>query len=284
MEKQQDPYQVMPELSAEEYAALRADIKANGVLQPIDADSDGNVLDGHNRKAIADELGIECPIRTVGRLADDDAKRAYALTVNIQRRQLTVQARTELIEKLHAAGWTVRKITGATGIPKSTVGRAVSHLGHKQDGGTAQAKASPRVQAARKREARKREENRAALAALNEAIRTRAAETATAAAPSTDTAPVPEASEPGAQGRDEDKLSRTARDLLTYIESALDGARRIRLWQQDHQLTPGEAAAIFGTDKATEMFDAVLVLGGASAGQKTWDNARQGARRMLGIA
>ena len=57
-------YQVMPGLSPEEYATLKADIAANGVRIPIDVDEEGNILDGFHRKQICDELGIECPTRT----------------------------------------------------------------------------------------------------------------------------------------------------------------------------------------------------------------------------
>ena len=42
-------YQVMPPLSPEEYAALKADIATRGVLFPVEYDEDGNILDGHHR-------------------------------------------------------------------------------------------------------------------------------------------------------------------------------------------------------------------------------------------
>jgi ParB-like chromosome segregation protein Spo0J len=50
-------YQVRPPLSPEEYAAPKADIQANGVQIPIDVDEEGNVLDGHQRQRISEELG-----------------------------------------------------------------------------------------------------------------------------------------------------------------------------------------------------------------------------------
>ena len=56
-------YQVMPDLSPEEYAALKADIAANGVRIPIEVDEEGNIIDGFYRQQICDELGIECPTR-----------------------------------------------------------------------------------------------------------------------------------------------------------------------------------------------------------------------------
>lgn len=90
------PYQLLPPLTAEEYASLREDIAANGIRVPVDVDEDGRVLDGHHRQAIADELDIECPTRIVPGLTETD-KRAHALSVNLQRRALTREQRRGLI-------------------------------------------------------------------------------------------------------------------------------------------------------------------------------------------
>jgi hypothetical protein len=92
------PYQLLPPLSEDEYAALREDIRGAGVRVPIDVDEDGNILDGHHRKAIADELGVECPERIVRGLPDF-AKVDYALTVNLTRRHLTREQRRDLVTK-----------------------------------------------------------------------------------------------------------------------------------------------------------------------------------------
>jgi ParB-like chromosome segregation protein Spo0J len=56
-----DRYQVMPDLLPEEYAGLKADIAIHGVKHPIDVDEEDNTLDGHQRRRICEELGIECP-------------------------------------------------------------------------------------------------------------------------------------------------------------------------------------------------------------------------------
>jgi hypothetical protein len=90
-------YQVMPPLSAEEYAALKNDIAEHGVKVPVDTDEDGNILDGHHRAAIADELGIAYETRVVTGLTDDNAKREHALTVNLTRSHLSREQRRQLI-------------------------------------------------------------------------------------------------------------------------------------------------------------------------------------------
>ena len=90
------PYQLLPPLSGEEYTALRADIAEHGIRVPVDVDESGTVLDGHHRAQIAAELGIPLPTRTVVGL-DEEAKRDHALVVNVQRRILTREHRRSLI-------------------------------------------------------------------------------------------------------------------------------------------------------------------------------------------
>ncbi len=80
--------QPMPELSAEQLDALRADIAAHGVLVPIIKDQHGRIIDGNHRAAIAAELGIDCP-STVVEVADDDDAITRAVSLNCTRRHLT---------------------------------------------------------------------------------------------------------------------------------------------------------------------------------------------------
>ena len=81
------PYQLFPSLSPEERAALKADIATRGVMVPIEVDEQGAVLDGHNRAAIAAELGIEAP-RIVRAGFSEAGKREHVLKLNLLRRQL----------------------------------------------------------------------------------------------------------------------------------------------------------------------------------------------------
>jgi ParB-like chromosome segregation protein Spo0J len=93
----QQPYQLLPPLTDDEYAALREDIEANGIRVPVDVDEAGQVLDGHHRQRIAAEMGIDCPVRVITGLTEDD-KRAHAVAVNVHRRALTVSQRRELVQ------------------------------------------------------------------------------------------------------------------------------------------------------------------------------------------
>src|SRR4051812_30734819 len=80
-------YQLLPPLRTEEREALRADIARRGVLEPAEKDEQENILDGHNRAAIAEELGIDYPV-VVRPFASEADKREHVIKINLARRQL----------------------------------------------------------------------------------------------------------------------------------------------------------------------------------------------------
>jgi len=55
------PVLKLPPLPREQLLALRLNISVNGVLVPILVDEKKAIIDGSYRKAIADELGYDCP-------------------------------------------------------------------------------------------------------------------------------------------------------------------------------------------------------------------------------
>ena len=60
MNKAAESWQLLPPLTEEEYAALKADIVEHGVLVPIVVDADtGAIVDGHHRQRAWDELRAE---------------------------------------------------------------------------------------------------------------------------------------------------------------------------------------------------------------------------------
>ena len=158
-----------PALAPDEYAALRASIERFGVLVPIVVDSDGNVLDGHHRLAIANELKVYHPLTIVRHIPDkvteadnaawrhDQAKvlnrfrlarkvetttinvnhdadlAEVARTLNLDRRHLTVEQRRSFTAELRAEGKSTRAIAKATGVSQSQADRdvkQVTHAGH----------------------------------------------------------------------------------------------------------------------------------------------------------
>lgn len=125
-------FQPMPELSPDQYAALKNDIGTSGVLVPITVDQHGRILDGHNRRAIAAELGVECPER-VHQVRDDDDAGDMAVTLNCARRHLTREQVRQVIagEIERRPDDADRAIARRVGCSPSTVGsvrREVSNL------------------------------------------------------------------------------------------------------------------------------------------------------------
>lgn len=82
---------LMPAMSDDEYAALRADVDAHGLLVPIVL-HEGKVLDGRHRLRACRELGIEPRYET---FAGDDPL-AYVVATNLHRRHLTAAQRAAL--------------------------------------------------------------------------------------------------------------------------------------------------------------------------------------------
>ncbi len=115
-------YQLLPPLTADEYESLKQNIKDRGVLQPVVVDEHGDIVDGHHRAQVCDELGIEYPRIVVEGLTEIE-KVEQALVLNLGRRHLTQEQRRDLVVKLSGDGHSVRWIAKATGISKSTVGR-----------------------------------------------------------------------------------------------------------------------------------------------------------------
>ncbi len=80
-------YQLFDKLRPEEHAALKADIKKRGVKVPIEMDDQDNILDGHNRVAIAEELGLDYET-IVREFATESEKREHVIKLNLARRHL----------------------------------------------------------------------------------------------------------------------------------------------------------------------------------------------------
>jgi N6-adenosine-specific RNA methylase IME4 len=99
MSERKCPHQLFGRLRPEEYAALEADIKARGVLVPVEVDEEGNILDGHHRAEIAERLGISYET-VVRRFNTPQEKIEHILKVNLCRRQLDPMQWGQAFQKL----------------------------------------------------------------------------------------------------------------------------------------------------------------------------------------
>lgn len=83
---------IIPEMTEQEYADLRADIYENGLRVPITL-YEHQVLDGRHRLRACQELGIEPTFETY----EGDEPRTYILSMNLHRRQLTTSQRAMVL-------------------------------------------------------------------------------------------------------------------------------------------------------------------------------------------
>src|SRR5262249_16985222 len=88
---------IFPLMEGEAFDALVADIKANGLVEPI-VILDDMILDGRNRYRACLAAGVEP--RTVNGDGWIDDPAAYVITANIHRRHLTADQKRDLIAKL----------------------------------------------------------------------------------------------------------------------------------------------------------------------------------------
>lgn len=93
-------YQLLPELSDEEFAALKADIDNRGVMVPLEMDERGNLLDGHHRLRACRELGITDYPTIIRPGLSEAEKTEHILALNLDRRHLSQEQRRSLIAKV----------------------------------------------------------------------------------------------------------------------------------------------------------------------------------------
>lgn len=116
-------YQLLPDLLSDDFAALMADIKARGVLVPVEYDEHGEILDGHHRVRACEELGIIDWPRVVRAGLTEDGKRLHARQLNLARRHLNhAQKRALISDQLRdTPEKSNRQIAAGLGVSPTTV-------------------------------------------------------------------------------------------------------------------------------------------------------------------
>jgi ParB-like nuclease family protein len=89
---------LFPQMTAEEYESLKADIAAHGQQHPI-VFHDGMILDGRTRLRACEELGIEPQMRQ-WEPKDCGSPVAYVASMNLHRRHLTASQRGYIAAEL----------------------------------------------------------------------------------------------------------------------------------------------------------------------------------------
>lgn len=114
---------LFPMLAGEDLEELIADIRTNGLLQPIVLDAAGRVLDGRNRLAACERAGVEPRYTTY---AGDDPD-TYALSANLTRRHLNKGQRAMIAVMAYDFSET-EKSSGDKGTLAQQAGVAFSRL------------------------------------------------------------------------------------------------------------------------------------------------------------
>lgn len=90
---------LIPPLSPEEYNSLKESIKSSGQWIPIIINNDNEILDGHHRYRICEELGIKS--KTIKRIFTTKTDEIiFVGECNLNRRQLTTLQRINLVRLL----------------------------------------------------------------------------------------------------------------------------------------------------------------------------------------
>jgi DNA-binding transcriptional regulator YiaG len=118
-------YQVMPDLSDEQYKALKGDIAEHGVLVPVMVDENNAVIDGFHRVKVCQELGIETIPCMIGRGFSEEEKREEALRLNYQRRHLSRSQIRAIVMKEIRKNPTMsdRQVAALFGVSATSVGK-----------------------------------------------------------------------------------------------------------------------------------------------------------------
>jgi hypothetical protein len=123
-------YQLLPPLSQKNYDALKQSIADIGVTVPIIVDEHGNIIDGHHRAQICDELGIIPPKIVLTGLTEGE-KRTKSRSLNLQRRHLTSKEKRGIITQELQENPTAPNliIANQLGVSDTTVAKIRNELG-----------------------------------------------------------------------------------------------------------------------------------------------------------
>ena len=118
---------LLPPLTKEERAALKADLEKRGQLVPVYVDTEDNVLDGHHRLEL-----LENPkVRVIKGLGSMEERRAFVLSNNLRRRNLSPDQKEHVRKAMKASAkalreenpkkWTQERLAQTFGVAQNTV-------------------------------------------------------------------------------------------------------------------------------------------------------------------
>jgi len=145
-------YDLLPPLSTEEFAALKADIKANGVLHPVLVDENGSVLDGRHRL----KIDKNAPRKVIEGLSPAE-KEALVFRANFTRRNLSPDQKRDARRKMKATAkrlresdkrkWTQKRVAEVLGVGRQTVSDWFADTSNAGTGNTGSPSSAPKPDA-----------------------------------------------------------------------------------------------------------------------------------------
>jgi ParB-like chromosome segregation protein Spo0J len=131
---------LFPMMTGDELQALADDIRENGLRQPVVLDGEGRVLDGRNRLAACELVGVEPVFASVN--GDDPV--ALVVSLNVKRRNMTAGQRAvsaaeawDLVPKrgqsTHVSGRTHEHLAAMFGVSAKYVQQARQLVEHAPD-------------------------------------------------------------------------------------------------------------------------------------------------------
>jgi ParB-like chromosome segregation protein Spo0J len=156
-------------------AGLRDSVRRLGVLVPVAKDQHGNILDGHHRVQVADDLGVRYRVDVI-QVADDEQADEIRRTLNVDRRQLSgdelkrhILVLAQLREPSGVGSLSQQEIADRTGASQATVSRvlathSLNELPTARRGQDGKVRTSSRPAMVTARNEREAERARAALA------------------------------------------------------------------------------------------------------------------------
>ncbi|MBX9654800.1 ParB N-terminal domain-containing protein [bacterium] len=125
-----------PLMSDHKLDELKEDIQKNGLLEPITATADGQIIDGRNRYLACKALGVQPKIEVL--LPETDLEQIESLIAsrNIRRRHESEEDLEATYLRFQAEGKSIRAIAAKEGKSKSEIGRIVKKAKAKSKGGS----------------------------------------------------------------------------------------------------------------------------------------------------
>ncbi|MDB2687090.1 ParB N-terminal domain-containing protein, partial [Mariniblastus sp.] len=129
----EDLYRVFPSASKEERERLKQSIDEVGLKNPVVIDEHGNVIDGHDRRDVCEELDVDWKVNAIVKMGLSEAEKVgLAIELNLWRKSIIPNAKQkkELVEKYLQANPQVsgNRIADLFGISQSTASRITKSL------------------------------------------------------------------------------------------------------------------------------------------------------------